>query len=423
MNQALFLWRAVCFGGAVLLVGMAIAFGFGALTVSATAIALVAAAALVAAGVGVGATLLEEHERLQHEHDRAELLQIELEQHRVSVDLLADGMDIAIFVCEPKANVQYANRKAVEMFRFDKPSGRSILAVTLSYDLEQMVAEAFRTGEHQRRELAFTYPVERVGLADAWTDGKPATRAFLSIQEITDLRRLERIRQDFVANVSHELRTPLTSIRAMAETLLDEPRAAEEMKQRYLNGMVDEVDRLSLIANDLLVLSAAESNPVRKHACDIANVIKSSIDQLRRKAQERKLGLRYDGPDQVLIEANPTQMTQVVLNLVENALNYTHEGSVVVSLNRQDGMVRIDVADTGIGIASDQLPRVFERFYRVDKGRSRATGGTGLGLSIVKHIVEAHGGRVAVQSALNKGSTFTVMLPVGELEHADEESD
>lgn len=413
MNRALLILRAVCFGSAVALLALAIASGTAA--VSASAIAIIAAAVLVFAGVAAGTLYTEEHVRLRSEHDRAELLSAELEEHRSSVDILADGLDVAIFICGPKASVLYANRKAVQMFRFEEPIGRAILAVTLSYDLEQMVVQALASGTASHSEIAFTYPSERVGLVDVWTD---AERAFLSIQDITDLRRLERVRQDFVANVSHELRTPLTSIRAMAETLQDEPDTPKETHGRYLARITEEVDRLSLIANDLLILSVAESNPVRKQACDIADVVRRCVGQLEKKAKQKGLKLSYDGAKSLLMEANPAQMSQVVLNLVDNALNYTPGGSVTASVSQHNQVVRIDIADTGIGIASEHLPRVFERFYRVDKGRSRATGGTGLGLSIVKHIVEAHGGTVSVQSALNQGSTFTVTLPVGALDRA-----
>jgi two-component system phosphate regulon sensor histidine kinase PhoR len=263
-------------------------------------------------------------------------------------------------------------------------------------------------------KLTFKFPEERVGLAKAWPhrDGR---RVFLSIYETTELRRLERIRQDFVANVSHEFRTPMTIIRAMAETLLDSPEDFPVKGEDYLNRMIAEVDRLSLISNDLLILSAAESNIVRKHATNIARICRSVVQGLEPKAKEKGLTLTYGGPSEVMIEANETQVTQVIMNLVENALNYTPSGSVWVDLIPGEEQVSVKVRDTGIGIASDQAPRIWERFYRVDRARSRSSGGTGLGLSIVRHIVEAHGGTVRLDSALNSGSTFTITLPVGDV--------
>lgn len=358
------------------------------------------------------------HERaneLARERSRASLLEAKLESQRNAVDLLAEGLEIAVFLCDTRPTILYANRKATEMFKFDNPVGRTILAVTLSYDLESLVTACAETREKQHAELAFAYPDERTALAEAWME-PDGDRVFLSLYETTDLRRLERVRTDFVANVSHELRTPLTTIRAMAETLQDEPEN-RELLDRYLGKIVAEVDRLSLIANDLLILSAAESNPVRKHGCNVADVFRSVAQQLLPKAAEKGLKLAYHGPNDFIIEANQAQLNQVAINLIDNAINYTLEGSVDVTLQPEGDQVVIVVRDTGMGIASEHLPRIFERFYRVDKGRSRSTGGTGLGLSIVKHIVEAHGGQVNVQSALNQGSTFFIRLPVG---HATE---
>jgi two-component system phosphate regulon sensor histidine kinase PhoR len=209
----------------------------------------------------------------------------------------------------------------------------------------------------------------------------------------------------------------MTIIRSMAETLVDGPEIYQEKGQAYLERIIAEVDRLSLISNDLLILSAAESNLVRKHACDVAVTFRTVVRDLSSKAIEKGLVLSYTGPETFDIEANGSQMTQVALNLVENALNYTPSGRVRVLLEPDEENITVSIEDTGLGISSDQLPRIFERFYRVDKGRSRATGGTGLGLSIVKHIVEAHGGNVRVESELHKGSTFIVRLPIGNVRH------
>lgn len=379
--------------------------------------ALIAAAALaVGAAMGLSHEAQRTSASLDREMSRTSLLEAKLESQRNAVDLLAEGLEIAVFLCDSRPTILYANRKATEMFRFENPVSRTILAVTLSYDLETLVTACAQTGEKQHAELTFAYPDERTALAEAWPE-REGDRIFLSLYETTDLRRLERVRTDFVANVSHELRTPLTTIRAMAETLQDEP-GNEELLERYLAKIIAEVDRLSLIANDLLILSAAESNPVRKQGCDIAEVFRSVVQQLRPKATDKGLEVSYEGPEKLTIEANSAQMSQVAINLVDNAINYTQEGRVQVSLQHEGDQVVIIVRDTGVGIASESLPRIFERFYRVDKGRTRSTGGTGLGLSIVKHIVEAHGGQVNVQSALNQGSTFFVRLPIG---HASSE--
>ncbi len=336
-----------------------------------------------------------------------------MDQRQNAIDTLADGLDVAIFICDARANVLYSNQRASEMFKFENPVVRTVLAVTLSYDLEQLVLEAVKQHKPQSAEIAFSYPEDRTGSVKAWQP--EGGRVFVSIYETTDLKYLERVRQDFVSNVSHELRTPLTIIRAMAETLLDEKEPDEPMRQKYLGKVISEVDRLSLISNDLLILSTAESNAPKKSTCDIAEVFHTAVNQLANKAKDKKLDVAYQGPQQFMIEANPMQMTQVALNLIDNAINYTPEGSVTVTLEPVKSTVKVIVKDTGIGIGSEHLPRIFERFYRVDKGRSRATGGTGLGLSIVKHIIESHGGTVTVESNLNQGSSFTVVLPVGDV--------
>jgi two-component system, OmpR family, phosphate regulon sensor histidine kinase PhoR len=273
-----------------------------------------------------------------------------------------------------------------------------------------LVLLAARMNTAQHAELSFAYPVERTGLAKAWPE-EEAGRVFLSVYDISDLRRLERIRRDFVSNVSHELRTPLTIIRSMAETLLDEPETPAAKGGKYLQKVITEVDRLTAMANDLLVLTTAESAPVEKHPTDVAEIFRSVVDQLKPKAEEKGLDLSYKGPWSLVAPASAQQIRQVALNLIENAINYTIEGRVIVVVRQEDDEAVMSVNDSGIGIASDHVPRIFERFYRVDKGRARATGGTGLGLSIVKHIVEAHGGSVAVESGLREGSTFTVRLP------------
>ena len=392
--------------------------------VVAVAVAIASLSPLSIAGLGLAVVTVflvtqswayvNSSERLLSQHSLSvELLQRRLSEDRHAVDLLADGLDVAIFVCDRKAIVQYANRHALEMFRFTNPANRSLLAITLSYDLEALVFELFRKELPIHAELTFSYPEERVNVASAWLEDG-GNRMFLAIYEITDLRRLERVRRDFVANVSHELRTPLATIRAMAETLHDDPASDQALQTRYLAKIVSEVDRLSLITNDLLILSAAESNPVRKHACDLAETLRAAVLQLERKAKDKGLKLTYEGPETMVIEANSAQMTQVALNLIDNAINYTLEGDVAVSLSATSLDAVFVVRDTGIGIASQYLSRIFERFYRIDKGRSRITGGTGLGLSIVKHIVESHGGTVGVESALNHGSSFTVSLPMGD---------
>jgi two-component system phosphate regulon sensor histidine kinase PhoR len=229
------------------------------------------------------------------------------------------------------------------------------------------------------------------------------------------LRKLERIRRDFVANVSHEFKTPMTIIRSMAEVLLDTGAENPELQKRYLDQIVKEIDRLSGLAEDLLTLSAAEAQKPELELCNCAHLVKSTCEQMMAKAQQRGLELSYEGPDELLAFLDPGSIRQVILNLLQNALNYTADGQVLCRLTALEDRVRIEVSDTGIGIPSAHLERIFERFYRVDPARSRSSGGTGLGLSIVKNIVEQHGGTVEAQSSLGKGSKFIVEIPTGDV--------
>lgn len=347
------------------------------------------------------------------DHAKLQLLESQLARQQEIVDSLADGLDVAIFLLSSGGVVEFANRSAIQMFRFEGAVGRSILEVTLSHDLENLVLETARSKRAMRGEVVFRYPEERTGLAQAWSE-VGEDRVYLSVYEITELKRLERVRRDFVANVSHELRTPMTTIRAMAETMRDAEGDAEApaLRKRYLAKIEQEVDRLTLISDDLLTLSAAEaSQTVDKQPHDLAQLAALVLSDFRPKAKAKGIELKLEGQGTLNADINEHQVSQVLANLVDNAIKYTDTGSVVVDLAAENGQAVITVTDTGIGIPTDHQPRIFERFYRVDKARSRESGGTGLGLSIVKHIVEAHGGKVSVESEMNRGSTFTVRLP------------
>lgn len=401
-------------GSGATIIVVALAWGATSQTVSVMPAFFAVIGTCALAGIGMYARqhIIRTSEALARTEARAMLTRDEAERQRLSVDALGDGLDIALFICDAKGSIQYANQMALSMFTFSDPVGRAILAVTLSYDMESLVRRASEGSEAQEKEFEISYPEERTVIAKAWSPEYLGGRLFLTVRDVTDLRRLERVRKDFVANVSHELRTPMTLIRAMAETLQDEADPDDELAHKYLGRITSEVDRLSKIAQDLLFLSVTESTASVKQTDDIADLTQDIVSQLVVRAKEKGVELHYHGLDALRADFNRAQMTQVIINLIENAINYTQSGSIDVDLQEEDGFALLRVKDTGIGIASEHQKRVFERFYRADKARSRNSGGTGLGLSIVKHIVESHGGSVALDSSLNQGSTFTVRIPV-----------
>jgi len=229
-------------------------------------------------------------------------------------------------------------------------------------------------------------------------------------------RRLAGLKSDFVANVSHELKTPVTSIKGFAETLIDGALDNAEDAERFVRIIAGQADRLNSIIEDLLALSSleitAEQGPTMSEA-SLADVLQVAVEVCEIKAQAKEIKLVLASKDCVLATVNPPLLEQAVVNLIDNAIKYSPAGSTVtVSCATGDGEVHISVRDEGPGIPREHLSRLFERFYRVDKARSRDMGGTGLGLAIVKHIAQAHGGRAEVQSTLGQGSTFTIALPL-----------
>ena len=234
----------------------------------------------------------------------------------------------------------------------------------------------------------------------------------MTLHDITELRALEKTKKEFVVNVSHELRTPLTAIKGFLETI--ETRAEEENRP-YLEIIRRNTDRLISIVEDLLVLSELEERgpKIDKTALDMKPLAESILKLFEKRARDKGLSLALEVPASLPpIQADAGQMEGLLLNLVDNAVKYTENGAVKVRLSVRDGQLAIEVEDTGPGIGEDHLPHVFERFYVVDKSRSKKLGGTGLGLSIVKHIALAHKGTVSVRSRVGEGTTFSVIMPL-----------
>ena len=323
---------------------------------------------------------------------------------------VSSGLETALFLVGRDGIVLFANETAKTLFGFQEMEDRTILAVTLSHHLEQLIKQAAQDASPRSEELSLRTTQDLAVIARAWPNPSSPKQVFLSIRDVTEVRRLERVRQDFVANVSHEIKTPLTLIRAMAEVLADVEQDDRFLREKYLHQIIGEVDRLSALVDDLLILSCAEGESIERRSCDLAAIVNDVVLQMRPKAIARGLVLEWTQLNPAMILANPDQIRQVALNLIDNAINYTSSGKVSVEVASAEARAILRICDTGIGIPSEDLPRIFERFYRVDKSRSRSSGGTGLGLSIAKHIVEAHGGVLSITSALHQGSEFVVSL-------------
>lgn len=239
--------------------------------------------------------------------------------------------------------------------------------------------------------------------------------AVVVLNDVTRLRRLEAVRRDFVANVSHELKTPVTSIKGFAETLADGALEDPESARRFLRIIAGQADRLNSIIEDLLALSSLEEGAgthVDLQETELCDVLAVAVDVCAPKAEAKDITLLVECPRGLRVDANPPLLEQAVLNLLDNAVKYGPSGTTVrVTAEPATGEVVIAVADEGPGVPREHLPRIFERFYRVDKARSRDLGGTGLGLAIVKHVTQVHGGRVSVDSVVGRGSTFRIHLP------------
>lgn len=296
------------------------------------------------------------------------------------------------------------------------PAGLPLLDLARDPGLTEVLAEASESRMASRRTLQLSaadgriFEVNAAPLADSNHGG-----AIAILHDITDLERLERVRKDFVANVSHELRTPLTAIRGYAEALLDGAADDPETRHTFLSVILSHSIRLNNIASDLLILSELESgkNQPPLEMISVPEAVQTAIRTVDPEAQISKIRLVQGRLAAVSVQGTRLRLEQALINLLDNAIKFNcPDGSVRVESGRAGaGRVYISISDDGIGIPSEDLGRIFERFYRVDKARSRKAGGTGLGLSIVKHLVERMNGMVKVESRLGEGSTFTIILP------------
>lgn len=299
--------------------------------------------------------------------------------------------------------------------------GRTIQEVVRNRELHAFVEETLSSGQTAERDIVLRQNGERIlniRSAPLCNANEKRIGTLVVLDDVTHLRHLEEVRRDFVANVSHEIRTPLTAIKGFVETLqngaVDNPEEAE----RFLAIIEKHVNRLAAIIEELLLLSKIEREDeirqIQLEEGSVEEVIRASVQACQAKAEEKNIRIDISCEDTFSAKADLPLLEQAVVNLLDNAIKYSRENSVVrVETALSDSEIIIKVQDHGMGISKQHLPRLFERFYRVDKARSCKLGGTGLGLAIVKHITQAHDGRVTVESALGKGSTFAIHLPRG----------
>ena len=328
------------------------------------------------------------------------------------------SMSEGVAVVDNRERILFANAAFTEAVGFTGDChGRPLLDLVRHTSLIEAVERALASAESVRAEVEFgTVRPRTFALTAAPVAGSAARGVVLVLHDVTEIRRMERIRRDFVANVSHELRTPLTTIQGFAETLLggalDDPKA----RRKFLEIIRDHAARLGSITDDLLKLSAIEGGSMtfQMEPVRLPQLIEHCIEAVSLKAKAR--GLEIEGHAAAslpLVRGDSLRLEEVLKNLLENAIQYTPApGSIRLSAQVQGENAVLCVADTGIGIPSTDQQRIFERFYRVDVARSREAGGTGLGLAIAKHIVEAHAGRLWVESELGHGSRFYVALPL-----------
>jgi len=343
-----------------------------------------------------------------------------LEAERAEVAAILERMVEGVIALDDRGRILLMNpgaRGILQVPDGEAVAGRPLLEVVRQKALFDLV-EACRSGapsEQYRREIELSPPVGRVLAAHAVA--VPLARnagIVLVLHDITELRRLERVRAEFVANVSHELRTPLTAIRGYLETLLAGALEEPEHGRRFLEIAHTHAERLGRLVDDLLQLSDVETGRAVLAPGRVALREAATVAATMFEGEAARKGLRLENrvAAELAAHADRDRLSQILVNLLDNAVKYTPEGGrITVDAAAKGGRVEVSVADTGIGIPSTDLPRLSERFYRVDKARSRALGGTGLGLAIVKHLVQAHGGELAIESELGKGTTVRFTLP------------
>jgi two-component system phosphate regulon sensor histidine kinase PhoR len=341
----------------------------------------------------------------------------ELTEERDRAGQILDALDDGVLLLDGAGRLLVANPAARSWFGLpdDLRPGLPVQRVLGAPQVSALAEEAAEAGAPVVGTLTLVFPEPRTLTMRAFplADRGPTGRIVVTLTDITQRRRLEVLRRDFVANASHELKTPVAAVRVLAETLLTALPDDPEAGRRFAERIGREAERLDVLVRDLLDLSRVERGTLDVEPVDLVGLAKEMVGGYGDLAEERRIKLHSELRPQLSMRGDRAQLGLLLSSLLDNALRYTPaRGTVCVRLDGAESRAVIQVSDTGQGIPAGELSRVFERFYRVDKARARQTGGTGLGLAIVRHVAEAHGGTVRVDSELGRGSTFTVSLPV-----------
>ncbi|SFD60347.1 PAS/PAC sensor signal transduction histidine kinase [Lentibacillus persicus] len=348
-------------------------------------------------------------------------IQEQVQEEQLST--VIDNTQSGLILIDDKGYIHLVNRKFISLFGGETHDYHGYLYydVLANETIHETVQETFL----YERNIIHSFTqfigvdkkyIEIIG-APIFNERNMLRGAVLLLYDITHLKKLELMRKDFVANVSHELKTPITSISGFAETLLNGAMDDKDTLRDFLMIIHDESTRLQELIEDLLKLSRLEKDDFKlvRTTVDVNSLVSEVMPIITQRAEQKGIDLKTDVADDVMLEAEAQQVKQILINLLSNAISYTPEsGEVRLAISEEDNNVHIQVVDNGIGISEDAIPRIFERFYRVDKARSRNTGGTGLGLAIVKHIVDVHDGTILVDSEQGEGSVFHVYLPKSE---------
>ena len=342
----------------------------------------------------------------------------EIKSQNQKLAAIFNSMIEGVIVVDQSANIISINPTIEKIFNVLKVrvEGKAFLEMIRNNDISEVISSVLLKGIPLSSEVDLVLPVRKIFEVNAVPifDVQVVSGCLIVIHDITEIRKLENIRRDFVANVSHELKTPLTSIKGFVETLLDGALDDKENNRNFLKIIQDHAQRLDNLVNDLLSLSYLESREIKleKSSFNLKQQVNEVILGFRAQLEKKDIQIKNELSNDTLVIADKNRLEQVVINLIDNAIKFNKEkGMIRIFCETQDNKLKVILEDSGFGIPEKDIARIFERFYRVDKARSRQMGGTGLGLSIVKHIIELHNGSVGVESTEGLGSKFWFTLP------------